>query len=285
MATWEELTQFLDQAEHPFRLREDADLEHVHWATTRERVYDELLVLAMDHRSQFEDLAEELGVDLSSFSRFKTLAVDAVEAAAQGDSAFGVLLDGRYGLELNEWPLNHVVKCLVFYHPDDEADLRERQERQLLRLFDACRKTRHELLIEVILPADMPMDSGTVARAIRRLYSLGIRPDWWKLEPAVDPDAWRAIEAAIVENDPYCRGVLVLGLSAPEAELIASFAAAAPFSVVKGFAVGRTIFYDVARDWLAGRIDSGQAVQVMTRNLTVLAQAWRRVRGAGETKA
>jgi 5-dehydro-2-deoxygluconokinase len=320
MATWEELTQFLDQAEHPFRLREDADLEHVHWATTRERVYDELLVLAMDHRSQFEDLAEELGVDLSSFSRFKTLAVDAVEAAAQGDSAFGVLLDGRYGfealaraadhpywigrpielpksrplafeggadvaMELNEWPLNHVVKCLVFYHPDDEADLRERQERQLLRLFDACRKTRHELLIEVILPADMPMDSGTVARAIRRLYSLGIRPDWWKLEPAVDPDAWRAIEAAIVENDPYCRGVLVLGLSAPEAELIASFAAAAPFSVVKGFAVGRTIFYDVARDWLAGRIDSGQAVQVMTRNLTVLAQAWRRVRGAGETKA
>jgi 5-dehydro-2-deoxygluconokinase len=29
--------------------------------------------------------------------------------------------------ELAEWPLNHVVKCLVFYHPDDEAELRERR--------------------------------------------------------------------------------------------------------------------------------------------------------------
>jgi len=319
MATWEELIAFLARSEPPFRLREDADLEHIHWATTRERTYDELMVLAMDHRSQFEDLADELGADLARFSAFKSLALDAVDAAAQGDGAFGVLLDGRYGfegltraadhpywigrpiespksrplvfesapdvgLDLNEWPLNHVVKCLVLYHPDDEADLRERQQRQLLRLFDACRKTRHELLVEVILPPDMPVDSQTVARALRQIYALGVRPDWWKLEPALDPDAWRAIEAAINDNDPYCRGVLVLGLSAPEAELIASFEAAAPFAVVKGFAVGRTIFYDVARDWFAGRIDSAAAVQAMTRNLTVLADAWRRARGGGETK-
>ena len=182
MATWAELEQFLSRPDHPFRLREDADLEHLHWATTREGTYDELMVLAMDHRSQFEDLAEELGADLADFSAFKTLALDAVDAAAQGDAAFGVLLDGRYGsealaraadhpywigrpielpksrplvfesdpdvaTELNTWPLNHVVKCLVLYHPDEAPDLRGRQERQLLRLFDACRKTRHELLI------------------------------------------------------------------------------------------------------------------------------------------
>jgi 5-dehydro-2-deoxygluconokinase len=243
-----------------------------------------------------------------------------VDAAAGGDPAFGVLLDGRYGFdalamaadrpywigrpieipksrplafecsadvatELSAWPLNHVVKCLVLYHPDDEPDLRDRQERQLLRLYDACRKTRHELLVEVICPEDMPMDWATPGRAIRRLYGLGIRPDWWKLEPASDPQTWRDIEAAITENDPLCRGVVVLGLSAPESELIASFEAAAPFSMVKGFAVGRTIFYDVAREWFAGRVDSDEAVRMMTRNFMVLAQAWRRAREAGESKA
>jgi 5-dehydro-2-deoxygluconokinase len=187
--------------------------------------------------------------------------------------------------ELAEWPLNHVVKCLVFYHPDDEIDLRERQERQLLRLFDACRKTRHELLVEVILPGGMESDSRTVARAIRRLYAIGVRPDWWKLEPVADPAAWREIESAVNENDPLCRGVVLLGLSAPEAELLASFEVAARFPIIKGFAVGRTIFYDVAREWLSDRLDDEAAVAGLAGKFTVLVEAWRRARAAGEKAA
>jgi 5-dehydro-2-deoxygluconokinase len=320
MPTWIELQAFLGERERPFRLREDVELEHIHWASTRERVYDELHVLAMDHRSQFEDLIGETGGDSARIPQFKTLALRAVEAVAGGDSRFGVLLDGRFGFdalaqagdhdywigrpielpksrplafessadvatELTEWPLNHVVKCLVFYHPDDETELRERQERQLLRLFDACRKTRHELLVEVILPREAPCDAHTVARAIRRLYAIGVRPDWWKLEPAADAAAWREIEAAVNENDPLCRGVVLLGLSAPEAELLAAFEVAAPFAVVKGFAVGRTIFYDVAREWLSNRIDDDAAVTILAGKFTVLVEAWRRLRGAGEKAA
>jgi 5-dehydro-2-deoxygluconokinase len=129
------------------------------------------------------------------------------------------------------------------------------------------------------------VETATIARAIRRLYAIGIRPDWWKLEPISDPAAWREIEAAVTEEDPFCRGVVVLGLSAPEPELIASFDAAAPFSVVKGFAVGRTIFYDAAREWLAGRIDSRAAVEDMSGRLSLLAQAWRRARGARDAAA
>ncbi|MEJ2815967.1 5-dehydro-2-deoxygluconokinase [Caulobacter sp. CCG-8] len=320
MPTWIELEQFLGERERPFRLREDADLEHTHWATTREGVHDELTVLAMDHRSQFEDLIAETGGDAARIPHFKTLALRAVEAVAGGDDRFGVLLDGRFGFdalaqaadrpywigrpielpksrplefessadvatELAEWPLNHVVKCLVFYHPDDEIALRERQERQLLRLFDACRKTRHELLVEVILPKGMDTDSHTVARAIRRLYAIGVRPDWWKLEPVADPAAWREIESAVNENDPLCRGVVLLGLSAPEAELLASFEVAARFPIIKGFAVGRTIFYDVARDWLSDRLDDDAAVRALAGKLTVLVEAWRRARAAGEKAA
>jgi 5-dehydro-2-deoxygluconokinase len=292
----------------------------LHWTTTRARRYEELTVLAIDHRSQFEDLAEEFEASDAQISSFKSLALRAVDSAAAGDERFGVLLDGRYGFdalaqaadrpywigrpieiprsrpvrfvgsadvatELNEWPINQVVKCLVHYHPEDPHDLRERQERQLLRLFDACRKTRHELLLEVILPADPPMTSTTVARAIRRLNSIGVRPDWWKLEPAVDPAAWGHIEAAIKDGDPHCRGVVMLGLSAPEAELIGSFEAAAPFEIVKGFAVGRTIFFDTAREWLANAISDEQAVADLASKLTRLVDAWRRARGRSKAVA
>jgi 5-dehydro-2-deoxygluconokinase len=315
MPTWPEMQAFLSGAPRPFRLREDAELEHIHWASTRRGTYDELTVLAIDHRSQFEDLARELGADLGRVPAFKRLALQALDEVAGGDPRFGILLDGRFGFdalaaaadlpywigrpievpksrplefegsadvatELAEWPLNQVVKVLAFYHPDDEADLRERQERQLLRLFDACRKTRHELLVEIIAPAGMPVDAMTIARALERLYDLGIKPDWWKLEPMDDASAWRNIEAVIARRDPFCRGVVLLGLSQPTETLVAAFAATAAVPVVKGFAVGRTIFQDAARAWLAGEIDDAKAVERLAAKLSVLVEAWRGARAA-----
>jgi 5-dehydro-2-deoxygluconokinase len=318
MPTWPEMEAFLATRDRPFRLREDAELEHIHWATTRVGAYEELAVLAIDHRVQLEELAAEVGADVARLSAFKTLALRAVHRVAAGDPRFGILLDGRYGFdalaaaadhpywigrcievprsrpvafecsedvgtELAAWPLNQFVKVLVFYHPDDAEDLRERQERQVLRLFDACRKTRHELLLEIIAPPGLPADAATIARALDRFYDLGVKPDWWKLEPLGDPAAWRNIEAVIAARDPYCRGVVLLGLSQPLETLLAAFEAAAGVSVVKGFAVGRTIFHEPARAWLAGEIDDEAAVRQLGATLSQLVDAWRRIRaGVGQ---
>jgi len=187
--------------------------------------------------------------------------------------------------EIAEWPLNHVVKALVPYHPDDEPELRDRQDRQLLRLFDACRKTRHELLVEVIPPSGMANDATTVSRALEQIYDLGVRPDWWKLEALDDAVAWRNIAAVIEARDPLCRGVVLLGLSAPQEELLAAFKVVAPIPVVKGFAVGRTIFNDVARRWLAGEIGDSEAVGALAQRFQVLVDAWRAARAAVERAA
>ncbi|HEV7612357.1 MAG TPA: 5-dehydro-2-deoxygluconokinase [Steroidobacteraceae bacterium] len=309
MPSWEELELFLSTQRSPHPDVAVRQLDHVHWAATRSRRYPELTVLAIDHRNQFEDLGGAGLVDRERISRFKSLGLRALDAVARRSDRFGILLDGRYGFEalteaadlpywigrpievpksrplefegsadvateLSTWPLNHVVKCLVIYHPDDERSLRERQERQLLRLFDACRKTRHELLIEIILPRDMSTDSSTAARAISRIYALGVRPDWWKLLPSADAANWQHIQDTIVREDPMCRGVVLLGLSAPEAELAASFAAVAPFPIVKGFAIGRTIFHDVAREWFAGAINDEVATDAMARKFAGLVRAW-----------
>ena len=315
MPTWDELQLFLDGSERPFRLRDDAALEHVHWASTRNQVHADLTVLAMDHRSQFEDMCRDSGADPARIPAFKTLALQAVDRLAQGDDRFGVLLDGRYGMrgleaaadhpywigrpievpgsrplafessadvatELATWPYNHVVKCLAFYYLDDSQGLREQQERQLLRLQDACRKTRHELLVEVISSRHGAVDAHTAARAIQRLYDRGMKPDWWKLEPAADLATWANIERTIRDNDPRCRGVLLLGLQAPSEELVASFRIAAASPIVKGFAVGRTIFAEAASRWLAGSIDDETAIADLCGRFTVLVDAWRSARAA-----
>ena len=314
MPTWAELELLLSRrATHP----DESTIGHlaqVHWASTRRHQYPELTVLAIDHRSQFEEL-NAAHPDPKRIAQFKTLGLRALDAVARRDPRFGVLLDGRYGFdalsqaadtpywigrpievptsrplafegsadvatEIATWPLNQVVKCLVIYHPDDPPQLRERQQRQLLRLFDACRKTRHELLLEIIIPSGMLDDSTTVARAIAQIYARGIFPDWWKLAPNTSAAHWRAIEETIKLEDPLCRGVVLLGLAAPEAELIASFQAVAPFNIVKGFAIGRTVFFDTARAWFSHAISDSAACEAMAGNLSRLVSAWRGARPA-----
>ena len=66
----------------------------------------------------------------------------------------------------------------------------------------------------------------------------------------------------------------MLGLDAPEEELTESFQIAAGFPLVKGFAVGRTIFGQVARDWLAGRIGDEAAVEAMAELYQRLCVVW-----------
>ncbi|WP_309666837.1 2-deoxy-5-keto-D-gluconate 6-phosphate aldolase domain-containing protein, partial [Tabrizicola sp.] len=184
---------------------------------------------------------------------------------------------------LAEWPLEHVVKVLCFCHPEDEVALRDAQEATITRLFHACRRNRLEMLLEIIPSKVGPVDDSTTARLITRFYDIGIYPDWWKLEPMQTTDAWAETCNAITARDPHVQGIVILGLGQSEAELAASFRLAAPFKLVKGFAVGRTIHADVGRDWMAGKIDDATAVAIMSENFRRLCGIWddaRRTKGA-----
>jgi len=315
--SWTELDWFLRHGSRERELRRDRRLEHIHWATTRSRDWPQLLAFAADHRSQFEELAGRTGRGAADIARFKDLALEAAATVAAGRSDAGVLLDDRYaadalaratdlgcwigrpieepgavplrfdaardlGTRLREWPATHCVKCLVFYHPDDPETLRSVQEERVLALFEAARGTAHELLLEVIPDrSEAPVDGGTLARTLARFYDIGVLPDWWKLPDPGSDEAWRALAAVIAERDPWCRGVLLLGLDAPEEALAASFARAAKHSVCKGFAVGRTIFGNAAEGWFRGELGDAEAIADMADRYRRLIALWERVRGSG----
>lgn len=316
--TWAELSHFLTRGSAQKALRKDRDLAQIHWATTRRPAPERLMAFAIDHRAQFEDMADRAGAPRSRIAAFKALAVKAAAAVAGGRPGFGMLLDSTYGTKalyeapkhgfwigrpverpgsrpldfdglpdlgshLVEWPVGHVVKCLCFYHPDDPAELKARQERELLRLADAARTVGRELLVEIIAGKHGPLGDDTIATVLERLYDLDIRPDWWKLEPQPGTAAWASIAGVIERNDPWCRGVVMLGLDAPADELAAAFRAAGSVDVVKGFAVGRTIFGDAARRWLAGEIGDAEAVEDMARRFAGLVAAWEEAVGGRKT--
>jgi 5-dehydro-2-deoxygluconokinase len=310
--TFPELQHFLKQGSRYKALRFDQDINHIHWATTRRPRPDTLMALAIDHRMQLEAMAKEIGAPIERIPDFKVLAVKAAARVAGGRPGFGMLIDGTYGREalfraadhpfwigrpvelpgsrpldfegggslgaqLVEWPVGHTIKCLCFYHPDDPPELKERQERDLLRLHDAARRIGRELLVEIIAGKHGSLKTDTVAGILQRLYDLGIKPDWWKLEPQRDEAAWHAIGNVITRNDAYCLGIVLLGLEAPEDELEAAFAAAAKEPQVKGFAVGRTIFNDAARRWLKGEMSDEAAVDDMASRFQRLVDSWQKV--------
>ena len=313
--TFEELRFFLDNGSPHRALRKDEAINHIHWATTRRGRIPSLMAFACDHRVQIEAAAQKAGADFSRIDAFKVLAVKAAAQVAGGREGYGMLIDEKYGREamfefarhpfswlgrpvelpgsrplrfefsqdmgsqLVEWPVGHCIKCLCFYHPDDPPDLKAEQQQKLRALFEAARKVGRELLIEIIAGKHGPLDPTTVPRALDELYALGIRPDWWKLEPQASTAAWADIEAAIRRHDPWCRGVVLLGLEAPQDELEAAFAATADAPIVKGFAVGRTIFSHAAEEWFAGRMTDEAAVADMASRFRQLTEAWLGARG------
>jgi 5-dehydro-2-deoxygluconokinase len=258
---------------------------------------------------QLEQMADRLGAPRERINRLKQLAIAAIAKVSKGEPGYGTLLDDVYGREamfdaaklglwvgrpleqpgsrplrfefsqdvgsrLVEWPVTHTIKCLSFYHPDDPQDLKDEQSRKIRTLYEAARKVGRELLVEIIAGKNGPLTDATIARALEEHYALGIKPDWWKLEPQASARAWENISAVIERHDPWCRGVVLLGLEAPEDELAKGFAAVAPHKIVKGFAVGRTIFNHAAQAWLAGTMTDEEAVADMARRFQNLVTMW-----------
>ena len=310
MPTSAELEYFLSLEEKPRRLRDDVWLDHIHRTTTRHEP-EELRVLAIDHRWQLEEAADELNVDREELRDLKALLGRAFRRVAEDDAAAGVLVDGVYGgkaLEeltgsgfwisrpvevarsrpvefvggpnvaatLRAWPEEHVVKCNLYMHPEDDAGTKEKQEQSVLRLHGACLANDRRLLLEIQAPPDTAYDERSVARLLARFYEIGVRPDWWKLPPNPDPEVWGRIGDVVRENDPYCAGLLVLGGAMEEEELAESFVAAASEPLCRGFAVGRSIYGDTARRWLAGEADDEELISSVADRYGRINDLWRR---------
>ncbi|WP_439821064.1 bifunctional 5-dehydro-2-deoxygluconokinase/5-dehydro-2-deoxyphosphogluconate aldolase [Pseudomonas sp. HLG18] len=182
------------------------------------------------------------------------------------------------GSNLIVWPQEQIIKCLVQFHPDDEPMLRLEQEAQIKALYQASQVSGHELLLEIIPPKDHPSPHPDVLyRALKRLYNLGIYPAWWKIE-AQSAEEWRQLDELIQARDPYCRGVVLLGLNAPASALAEGFQQASHSQTCRGFAVGRTIFQAPSRAWLAGEIDDETLIRQVQGTFVELIDAWRTAR-------
>lgn len=310
----EELFYYLKNSAAIPRPDQDKKLNQLHRVTTRKPASrPDICVLAFDHRKQLYDAAIAVGADPSRIKNLKRLLVKSVEYAMQkthlAPQSGGVLIDDTYGQDaLNDvtgrnwwigrpvelpssrpieleggrsigsrfvsWPLEHIVKCLVFYDINDAVGLRLQQERQIQELFVACQVSGHELLLELIPPANSSQNDDSAVLALERLYNLDVFPDWWKLPPQ-SAASWDKISQLVPKRDPHCHGVVMLGLGASIESLKQSFQIAAQYPLCKGFTVGRSLFAEPSQAWLANQINDQQLIQSVGENYVQLIDAWR----------
>ncbi len=314
MPTPAELAHWFSGNRNP-KVDADQQLAHLHRTTAARPQWNELCVMAFDHRSQFLEMAREAGVSESRIPALKKLLVKATEQVEsdcylQGHT--GVLIDGGdYGADalasatgrgwwvgrpvelpgsrplrfdgtrsigsaLMRWPTEQVVKCLVHYHPDDAYALRLEQEQKVLELWEATRVSGNELLLEIILPRALTAAGTEDASVLRSVKR------FYNL--GIKPEWWKL---APMQATGWSALEQLIAESDPQCrgavilglnQPIAHLASSfrnATNPVVKGFMVGRSLWADASLRWLKQEMTDQAFISEVAHNFTVLVNAWR----------
>lgn len=158
------------------------------------------------------------------------------------------------------------TKVLVRYNPEGDRELNLRQTRKLAQLSDWLHARQRKFLFELLVPAtpaqlelcggqeryDLNLRAELVVQVLRELQQGGVEPDIWKiegLETASDCAAVVAQARAGSGRDGV--GCIVLGRGANLERVLGWLATAAPVPGFDGFAVGRTLWRDALKRYVA----------------------------------
>jgi myo-inositol catabolism protein IolC len=161
------------------------------------------------------------------------------------------------------------IKVLVRFNPDDPAELRDAQTKELLRLHDWATGAGRRWLCELLVPAtrqqlaasddqalyDENLRPELTSQVIGSLTAAGVHPGIWKLEGYETAAGAQLVLDAVRDSGPPASSCIVLGRNAPRRQVDHWLAVAAPLPGYVGFAIGRSIWDEPIADYLAGRAD------------------------------
>ena len=134
-----------------------------------------------------------------------------------------------------------------------------------------------EFLLELlVLKNGVASDEG-LFDIMERIYESGIKPDWWKLF-SKNRHAYEKISSLIKEKDAYCRGLLLSSFNEPLDEFKDRIALLRKktLPIVKGFAVGESIFFEPIKDFYFKKTNREQAKNKIKKNYESVIEFWKR---------
>ena len=172
-------------------------------------------------------------------------------------------------------------KVLVRYNPDGDAEMNRRQVDRLKRLSDWLHEHDRKFLFELLVPAepaqlesvggdtdryDAELRPELMRRTIAELQDHGIEVDVWKIE-GVDERS----DAEMLAEQTRTGGrdgvvCVLLGRGADDDKVDHWLRQAAPVDGFVGFAIGRSIWGDALKQFLAGSLEREAAADRIDSN-------------------
>jgi myo-inositol catabolism protein IolC len=167
------------------------------------------------------------------------------------------------------------AKVLVRYNPDGDDSLNRRQAQRLAQLSHWLRDRGRKFLFELLVPAtpaqlerfggdqreyDRQLRPDLVVATIAALQAGGVEPDIWKIEGLDSRDACEEVVAQARSEGRDHVQCIVLGRGADEPQVIEWVRIGAAVDGFDGFAVGRTLWEDALRDFLAQKATRPETV-------------------------
>jgi myo-inositol catabolism protein IolC len=224
---------------------------------------------------------EQFGSDIPEQAHKHGLKL-AMPVEKSGQNEFDFQYGADFGAHIETFDPDF-SKVLVRYNPDDpDAEMNERQLGRLKELADWLHAHDRKFLFELLVPAtdeqlasvdgdtdryDAELRPELMRRAIEGCQQIGIEVDIWKIE-GVDErdDAVMLAEQARAGEGREGVTCVLLGRGASTEKVEQWLQAASTVDGFIGFAIGRSIWWDALKSFLAEEIDRTDAASLIADN-------------------
>ncbi|MDQ6773922.1 MAG: DUF2090 domain-containing protein, partial [Candidatus Dormibacteraeota bacterium] len=181
------------------------------------------------------------------------------------------------------------TKVLVRYNPEGEVVMNRRQLARLRRLSEWLRARDRKFLFELLVPLepaqlrsvdgdrdryDLELRPRLVVRTIQESQSAGVEPDIWKIEGLERREDCERVAAQARSGGRDRVSCIVLGRAASEERVVHWLRQGAGVTGFVGFAVGRTMWWDTLKSWVAGKTEAESAARTIAANYGRMVKAY-----------
>jgi myo-inositol catabolism protein IolC len=223
---------------------------------------------------------EQFGSDIPSRAREHGLRL-AMPVEKSGQDEFDFEYGEQFGSHIERFDPDF-AKVLVRYNPEGDPDMNRRQLRRLRQLADWLHARERRFLFELLVPAtddqlssvggdsdryDSELRPELMRRAIETIQDEGTEVDVWKIE-GVNEREDAAMLAEQTRSGDGREGVVcvLLGRGASTEQVERWLQVAAPVEGFIGFAIGRSIWWDALKGYVAKELERGDAVSQIADN-------------------
>jgi len=191
-----------------------------------------------------------------------------------GQKVFDFEYGDQFGEKINEIDADF-VKILVRWNPDDDEETREIQGSRIKELSDWLDENDKKFLLEFLVPAtkeqlasvdndqaryDAEIRPALAVKVVEEMRERGADPDIWKIEGLETTEDCEKVAAAIKAGDRANVIAVVLGRGASDEKVKEWLRAGSSVQGYKGFAIGRSIFWNALKDFHEGEKSKEEAV-------------------------